>query len=132
MTQNTSINAYNTIKGNGLLGKLQFEVYDVIVHYGPITQGETWSVHFQDRQRHDIGPRFAELEKKGVIARIGERACGYTGVDSYIYVATENLPIKLPKAKTKNQIIEALTDKVARLEQQIQKLLQGNHGNNDN
>lgn len=107
---NTGGHAYAAIKGSGLLGQLQLDVAKVIIENGPITQGETWSEHFTSRQRHDIGPRFAELEKRGVIEQVGTRACRYTGVDGKTYMATGNLPTPREKFKTKKQrLIDAET-----------------------
>ena len=103
MIQQTSVDVYNNIKNNGLLSSLRFKVYDVIYANGPITQGEVWSKFFQERQRHDIGPRFAELVKLGVIQQVGTRPCEYTGVESLTWSVTGELPKKLEKTKTMKQ-----------------------------
>jgi hypothetical protein len=102
MPRATSLAAYRAIQENGLLSKRRFEVYDAIVHHGPITQGETWKEHFLNKQRHDIGPRFAELERRGVIRIVGTRPCRVTGRSAYIYEATDALPIDPPKEETED------------------------------
>lgn len=108
--QSTSVAAYAAAENSGLLGKLQLQVLKIVTEHGPITQGEAWSEHAPDRQRHDVCPRFAELVKKGVITHVGTRKCRYTGVEGNLYIATGAVPKKLEKMKTKKQrLIDAET-----------------------
>jgi hypothetical protein len=44
-------------------------------------------------------PRFAELERVGVIAVVGEKDCSVTGRNVLLWDVTEKLPIKLEKEK---------------------------------
>lgn len=101
--RNTSLDAYNALKSNGFLTGLQGKVYDVLFHNGPLTQGEVWNEFLVDYQRHSIAPRFAELEKIGVIQTVGERPCRLTGVTALIWDVTnhvpESKPVKVPVKK---------------------------------
>ena len=95
----TSVDSYNLIKEQGLLSRLQFDVYHVIFTNGPITQGETWSEYFYKSQRHAIAPRFAELERRGVIEVVGERVCRLSGRNCTIWDVTGKIPVKYEKPK---------------------------------
>lgn len=103
MTQQTSIDAYAIIKSNGLLNELQFKVYEVVKKCGPITQGEAWSEHFSDSQRHTVAPRFAELAKLGVIHSVGTRKDRFSGVETMTWEVTNSLPSKPKISKLKRQ-----------------------------
>lgn len=92
----TSIDAYNEIREKGLLGPLQLAVYEIVFLKGPITQGEVWHDHLPSRQRPTVTPRFAELERLGVISSTGERPCRVTGKRARTWEATKNLPEKPP------------------------------------
>jgi hypothetical protein len=99
----TSLQTYRQIESEGLLSALRFEVYSAIYRAEePITQGECWATYFPHRQRHDVAPRFAELEARGVIASVGERVCRVTGRRCMVWATTNNLPKEPPKkAKVK-------------------------------
>jgi len=107
LMRDTSIASYRKIEAEGLLGHLQWEVYKILFENGPLTQGETWDRHFRAFQRHSIAPRFAELETAGVIRSIGERDCGFSGINSMVWDVTSAMPKKklrkvilVEKAKT--------------------------------
>jgi hypothetical protein len=125
--RNTSIEVYKQIKESGLLSKLRFEVYEKIFKYGPITQGEMWNEHFPKRQRHDVGPRFAELEARGVIECVGERPCNVTGRLAMIWDVTSKLPTEPKKEKTKLQLA---VEKAVREERAFCANLVGSFGHN--
>jgi hypothetical protein len=110
MTRQTSIEAYNAIKENGLLGNLQFQVYDAIYNYGPSTQQEICVSRFPDTQARNIMPRFAELARMGVISCVGTRPCQITKRECMVWEITGNLPVKQEKKKTKDQIIRDLRE----------------------
>ena len=103
MTRDTSIEAYRKIKEEGLLSKLRFSVYECLYQHGPMTQGEVWSRYFHHRQRHDIGPRFAELLKRGVIKNVAYRPCTLTGNVSMVWDVTSNLPSEPIKTISKRE-----------------------------
>lgn len=88
MTRDTSIQAYNDYRDSGKLSELQLRVLRVIIDHGPITQGECWSEFFATEQRHNVAPRFAELQRKGLIEAGGKRACRYSCKSVYTWKAT--------------------------------------------
>jgi|SRR5579864_4225274 len=104
----TSLAAYNTLKTNGFLTGLQSKVYDVLFNNGPLTQGETWDEHLPENQRHSIAPRFAELERMGVIRTVGERPCRLTGVAALEWDVTDHVPeskpVKVPVKRLQDEI----------------------------
>lgn len=96
----TSITTYNEIKKSGLLSNMRFYVYDLIYHNGPVTQSEASKTlsHIGIRE-HSVTPRFAELQKMGVISPVGERKCSRTGRQAIAWDVTGKLPTKLKKEK---------------------------------
>lgn len=98
----TSIEAYNTIKENGLLSKRRWEVYEVLFNYGPLTGGEIGrkmasyrsAVSTADRNIH---ARLTELRNFGVVYEVGERDCRVTGMSVIEWDVTEALPVKFEK-----------------------------------
>lgn len=111
MTRQTSIEAYNQIKAEGLLSKLRFVVYDCIFHNGPITQGECVDI-LQKRlecgnNSGTIASRFAELKNFGVIQEVGKRPCKLTGRTVLEWDVTDKLPVEFERV-SKDQIIREL------------------------
>jgi len=91
--QTTSLEAYNKIKAQGLLPPRRFEVYQVLALYGAQTQSEVFAqLGLIGEKRVCYTPRFAELEKQGVIKIVGERACGITGKNCKLWDVTHDLP----------------------------------------
>lgn len=43
MTRNTSVEAYHKIKEEGLIGKRQMQVYEILFEHGPLTNSEVWA-----------------------------------------------------------------------------------------
>lgn len=99
MIRQTSIEIYRQIESEGLLNKLRWETYKALFHYGPATQHELCRIMKSEAQDRSIMPRFAELEKMGVIYITQERPCKITGRIVYEYDVTNNLPIKIKKQK---------------------------------
>ena len=97
MIRDTSIEVYHQIEAEGLLSALRFDVYKCLFHNGPLTQMETCRKMASIRQDRSIMPRFAELEKMGVIKIVGEKECSVTGRKVYTWDVTKNLPLKLEK-----------------------------------
>ena len=105
-TRDTSVEAYNKIKSNGLLGKMQFEVYHAVYNFGPCTSAEAY-VHMNKSALTPITQsraRFTELRNKGVLKELGMRDCTVTGQHVIVWEVTKELPKKLPrKLKTKEE-----------------------------
>lgn len=113
MTRKTSIKTYRQIESEGLLSKLRWVVYKHIFEYGPLTQKQ--AVMKLGRPGHDYGSfttRFSELEKRGLIAVVGEVKCEFTGRMVCLWDVTSDLPCK-PERK------ESHKEKIKRLEKEI-------------
>lgn len=95
MTRRTSIDAYNTIKSNGLLSKRKWEVYTCLYEHGPLTQRE--ATDLLKAEGSSITPRFAELERLGVIAGVGQKISS-TGMTVDLYDVTDRIPFKAEKS----------------------------------
>lgn len=109
MVRQTSIDAYKTIKENGLLSKLRFAAYDALFQNGPMTAKETAnkvSIYPID----SITPRMSELERLGVIANIGTKECSITKMNVTLWGVTDKLPTKIEKKQTKDEIIAELQE----------------------
>jgi hypothetical protein len=104
-TRQTSIEAYNKIKENGLLSQRRFEVYDYVFGNGPTTargavkalskkRGEQVAISFSS-----YAARFSELRDVGVLAEVGTTIDKDTGCEVILWDVTDRLPIKLDKPK---------------------------------
>lgn len=97
----TSIESYNAIKNEGLLGRLQFDIYSWLYAYGPASQNKVVEAFKLRASQSSITPRFAELEKSGVIQTVGESTCPMTGRNVLMWDVTSKLPIKIQKKETR-------------------------------
>jgi len=101
LTRRTSIDVYHQIEAEGLLSKRRWEVYKHLFRHGPLTQREvTDQISHKFAAERSYTPRFAELEKMGVITSVGERACSITGRQVLIWDVTDCLPTKYEAPKT--------------------------------
>ncbi len=90
----TSIQAYQQIKSQGLLAVRRFEVYDWLYQCGPATAQEV------ERGMRKMGmasgrhanKRLPELRDQGVVEEIGERKCSVTGKLAIVWDVTSLLP----------------------------------------
>lgn len=81
MARDTSAQAYQNIKDNGVLTKRQEQVYETVYHIGPIGSRAVWE---EIKKTHpnvphnSISPRFKQLIREGVLKEVGEYECPYT------------------------------------------------------
>lgn len=129
-----TIEAYTKIKQGGLLKKRQWEAYNAIYWYGPLTRNELddicitkMSLKAPDTRNPPWSRRLAELERMGVIKRIGSRACNKTNFNSDEWEVTDQLPEKVPPKprKPRANVLRAALDELgiaeARLEHYYNK-----------
>jgi len=109
MQRKISSTVYGKIKRDGLLGRLQMYVYDILYHNGPLTQMEV-AKHSEKMDRSSVGPRFTELKRMGCIESCGKRKCVVTGRSTNTFDVTKNLPDKSKKvtAITRKQLISMI------------------------
>lgn len=97
MLRASSLAAYERIKREGLLPKMQFETYEIIALHGPLTARQLMSVvrdsvgDFLTDQHHK---RLSELERKGVIRNLGYVDCPVRGTLAILWDITDRMPTK--------------------------------------
>jgi hypothetical protein len=93
----TSIDAYRTIRDNGLLSARRWEAYDILYRYGPMTSNEIFErakLHGNPNYRHNTNARMTELRDRGVAVEVGTKKCSVTGHNVILWDVTEALPRK--------------------------------------
>jgi len=101
MIRETSIEAYRHLVENGILAEKNRVVYEYLWKNGATTQKKT-ERNFNDRT-YTLRPRFAQLEKMGLIKVVGEINCEETGRKNLLWDVTDRvypLPIKRKKDYT--------------------------------
>ena len=100
MIRDTSIEAYNTIKAEGLLSKRRLEVYEVLFHNGPLTATQI-AQDMPGFKSQSVGAnvhaRLGELRSAGCVIERGEVECPITKMRVILFDVTSKLPIKLEK-----------------------------------
>lgn len=97
MIRETSVEAYNKIKENGLLSKRRWQVYDVLFHNGPATAMELRNRFPKGTVDSQIRARLNELRDLGVVHEKSERECRVTGMRVIEWEVTDRLPVKFDK-----------------------------------
>jgi hypothetical protein len=93
--RDTSIKTFKEIIAEGLLPKMQQEVYEVIYEHGPLTATQLRETYGRDKSRGvwDSGEkRLSELKKKGVVIEVGKTKCPVTGRSVYLWDVTSMRP----------------------------------------
>lgn len=88
-TRQTSIDAYNNLIECGVLAEKNSLVYKHLFHNGATTQKKT-ERFFNDRT-YTLRPRFAQLEKMGLIQCVGEVECEETGKKNMLWDVTDRV-----------------------------------------
>lgn len=128
-TRQTSVEALKQIRDSKLLKGLEMKVYEVLFIFGPCTAAEV-AKRIEGHQIDSIRPRFASLQKRKVVAAVGERTCNVTKQKALVWDVTPGLPVELvstPLAgKSRNKLavarreIASLKKEVTRLEKIVQ------------
>lgn len=108
MKRKTSIDAYNKIKNNGLLGRLQFSVYSKLYESGPLTANELRTAYNHDGNSGVYTTRLSELERRGCVYVVERRKCKITGNMALSWDVTDGLPVKITKRPTRKQKIKQI------------------------
>lgn len=96
--RHTSVETYNQIESEGLLSHMRMVVYKSIYKNGPLTISECTNI-INSIDSKSISPRFAELERVGVITDVGLKICSITGRNVTLWQTTNKLPIKYKREK---------------------------------
>jgi len=105
--RDTSLEAYKNLIQDGTLKRLKAVVYNYIYNHGPTTQKKAERA-FAD-VNSSISPRFAELEKLGLISIVGKVFCEETNTNNISWDVTNRVnPLVLKKEKkaSKKQLEE--------------------------
>jgi hypothetical protein len=102
----TSIAAFNTIKENGLLSRVRFQVYEALVtatDNGHAPSAAELYYFMRDQKRNpthsNITTRLGELRDMGVAREAGKKKCPVTGTTVIAWRAVDALPRRLLKPK---------------------------------
>ena len=132
MIRQTSIEAYNQIKEEGLLSRRSFEVYDSLYSFGPATANELFSQMMLknktlDQSNTNVRARLNELREDGTAQELGTKTCSITGRNVILWNVTRNLPIKPKNKLTNSQIIKGLVALVKKNHQWNQRKISINY-----
>lgn len=124
MTRETSIEAYNHIKNNGLLSKRKMQVYDYLYKNGPATGMDVTDALSNGKDHGSYSTRLSELREAGVVKECGKVKSNHSTHEVILWdVTSKKDPIKPVKKKTKvqllNQEIEELKSEVNRLSKKL-------------
>lgn len=116
MTRQTSIDAFYTIKENGMVGKMQEKVLEIFTFHGPLTSQEMISFlpNITDSNRGSYITRISELCRLGSLAHVGEKLNPETKMMNRLYDTTGELPkkiveddkIKCPTCKGRGHLLQ--------------------------
>lgn len=114
--RDTSKEAYQQICANGLLQQRQLETYEILYRFGPLTRNEIDERGCEEygvkgvRANPPWSRRLADMERMGVIRRVGQRSDPTTNFLADLWDVTSALPVPIPKNKrfTKKQKHAAL------------------------
>lgn len=129
MIRNTSREAYEKIKANGLLSERRMQVYDVLYVHGPLTQNETWKLvqekYNPEISKQSINPRFAEMELRTVVEVVGSKCCSVTKQKCLLWDVTPNLPADPGTAvkKGRKENTEEMQAKIDKLKVELDSIL---------
>lgn len=122
MARRTSALAFQRIQDDGLLGRLQFQVYSALYHHGPLTALEVCRHLGRLSLQVSVSPRMAELKRMGAIEEVGERVCSVTGKLAITWDVTDALPTRLPKKESRGDRLATLEATVADLARKVERL----------
>lgn len=95
----TSIDAYNAIKREGLLSRVRWAVYDFLYKKGPLTGAQIHAA--LSKGKSDSGgtytSRLSELRKINVVYEVRKTTCPLTGRRAILWDVTDRMPIKFSK-----------------------------------
>lgn len=113
MARDTSIEAYNKIKADGLLGKRRFQVYQELYFNGPKTANQvvrTIQADHPDIKDASLHGRLSELRDLGVVREVGFHNDEISGNRNILWDVTSHLPVKPPKKPTRKERKEIIKD----------------------
>ena len=107
----TSIDAYNVIRNNGLLSRRRMQVYSYFFENGPCSMKDmTTALAKPTENTSGYDARVTELKKFGVLTEVGHQKCKYSGQMVIKWDVTDKLPIKYdePKKATRKELVQEI------------------------
>lgn len=101
MIRDTSLEAYQRIKAEGLLSEKRMAAFEVLFHHGPATAMELRKHFPKNHVDSQIRARLGELRTLGVAYERGVKVCSVTGMNVIEWEVTKNIPMKPDKPKRK-------------------------------
>lgn len=98
MIHEKSREAYRIIKENGLLKKMNWEIYDYLFRHGPHTTREL-TVALGIRDNGTTSGRITHLKDLGVVTEYQYKICETTGMEVSLWGVTAVVPAKKEKLK---------------------------------
>lgn len=96
MTRQTSIDAYNKIKADGLLNGRRMQVYETLFAHGPLTARQVWRMVDPEAPTGGITTRLSELRERTCVAEVGKVIEPETGHEVILWDVTPWLPVEPP------------------------------------
>jgi hypothetical protein len=107
--RNTSLDAYERIKAEGLLSRRRFEVYEIVTLHGPVTAHRMVKFarsKYPEANQTGFNARLSELEEMGCITTVGEEINPVSGKSNLLWAVTGKLPTVLRKSEKKDSAIK--------------------------
>jgi len=101
MTRDTTREAYEKIKGLGILSKRKQEVYDYVFYNPGCTMNEAWRGICPHLANGGITTRFSELERMGAIRSVGRAKDQNSNFSGTTWEVTGEIPEKIQKKQAR-------------------------------
>ncbi len=105
MARETSIQAFNTIKENGLLSERRWRVYEILFKHGPMIGSQVAEayreIYGRTSNSETVRNRLTELRDMGCVAEMGKTIDEKTGMSVIQWDVTKRVPVKVDKSKHK-------------------------------
>jgi len=101
----TSLDAYNSIRENGILSRARFLVYSNLFESGPLTANEL-AEKMKVRVKGSVCARLTELRDMGCVEEIKEIKCPISGLKTILWDVNDRIPVRLKREKPRVVYLE--------------------------
>lgn len=107
MARDTSIEAFNKIRDNGLLSKRRMQVYEYLFEHGPCTAKQvTGNLRQGLQDSGGYNTRLSELRRMGVVKEVDKIVCPESGQKVILWDVTSNMPTEIHKDELAQKLAE--------------------------
>lgn len=113
---------YQELMREGVLSNKRKEVVQIFYKYGELSGSDVCRIAkkvYPKANTSTFWGRISELKRMGVITEKGEKIDPDTNKKNTTYVLTGNMPSKVAKKKSKDEIIKELRDHISYLEEKL-------------